>query len=275
MTATEKEVVVRAGRRAAEAAAEAPSAPNIPVVAAAELDPKLKATGPLAEVPPETMDRVQTWLSDYNAYLAESTGRYVERVAAANAAAQARKRRGLEPEVGEPTVGPYVAFDVLMISPIQLITPPVTYAPSRIVAGGELAFLLAYLWANPAADILNGFAVPANFQLGNRNVRVSFDQLNLTNATAGPNFTFVFNLGPAPIPPIIPILVPFITPAVATPELIEVNVTADILDMGQPYAAFGTWQIDIDAEPPWWFLPGTPSQLQHDIPMRYMVYPRF
>ncbi|MCP4422706.1 MAG: hypothetical protein GY805_39360 [Chloroflexi bacterium] len=40
----------------------------------------------------------------------------------------------------------------------------------------------------------------------------------------------------------------FITPNVATSELFELNVTADILESPQPYTAFATWRANIDNE---------------------------
>jgi hypothetical protein len=130
------------------------------------------------------------------------------------------------------------------------------------------------LFINPTVSIPDGFAIPANVQLGNRNFRVSFDQLNLTTAAPGPNFVFVGNFGPAPVPSLIIFVVPFIAPAVSTPQLVEVNVTADILDLGQPYAAFATWHVDIDREPPFLGLPPVAPRLEHDIPQRYLIYPK-
>jgi hypothetical protein len=174
---------------------------------------------------------------------------------------------------GEPTVGNYVGWDLLTISPIQFETLP-PYRPNKIIASGELTLLLAVMFINPAVSVVDGFAIPANVQLGDRDFRVSFDQLNLTNATAGPNFTIVGTFGPAPVPPFILFPVFFIAPAVNTPELIEVNVTADILNLGQPYAAFATWHLDIDASPSFLGLPPVSPQLEYDIPQRYMIYPK-
>jgi hypothetical protein len=227
--------------------------------------------GPSVEVPEDVAQAAREWLDNYGSFLAERATEYWKR----KEVQEANKRRGVTVELGAPIVGPYVGWDVLMISPIELTASP-NQQPNRIVAAGALTRLLSVMWTNPAIDVQHGFAVPANIQLGNRTARVSFDQLNVTTATAGPNFTGVFNLGPAPVPPIIFIWVDFIAPAVTSPEVIEVNVTADIVDLGQPYASFASYHIDVDAEPPWFsgFPPDQPPlRLHFDVPMRYMVYP--
>jgi len=208
--------------------------------------------------------------------LADQAELYVQR----QAEAQLKARRGIKPAVGEPTVGPYVAWDVLSLSPIELASFPLpANAPSRILRGTNFATVticafVAILWTNPTVDIPNGFAVPANIQLGGRTARVSFDQLNLTTATAGPNFTFIIPL-PAPVPPLIVIPAFSITPNVTTPELFELNVTADILESPQPYSGFATWHANADNEPSWFgtFPPATAPQLLHDVQNRYMCYP--
>jgi hypothetical protein len=238
-------------------------------VTAEELGVEMVA-GTSVAVPAEIKARVNEWVSDYKSFLVGKTEDYIEK-----RAALARRSNGHKPgiETGEPTVGNYVGWDLVSFSPIQPITFP-PYEPHKIIAGGELAFLTALLFINPTVSIPDGFAIPANVQLGDRDFRVSFDQLNLSTATPGPNFVFVGNFGPAPVPSLIFFAVPFIANPVPTPQLVEVNVTADILDLGQPYAAFATWHVDIDREPPFLGLPPVPPQLEHDIPQRYMIYPK-
>jgi hypothetical protein len=246
------------------------AAPKIKVVTFKELEFELTRGREPAAAEAVTQ-AADAWLDLYRDFLAERATHYVKR----KDIEQANRRRGIAPEAGQPTVGPYVGWDVLMLSPIELSASP-NQQPSRIVAGGALTRLLAVMWSNPVIDVANGFAVPANVQLGNRHARVSFDQLNVTTATAGPNFTAVLNLGPAPVPPLILIWADFIAPAVTNPEVFEVNVTADVVELGQPYATFATWHIDVDEEPSWFagIPPGMPGMRPHfDAPMRYMVYP--
>ncbi len=260
-----------------ERAMERPAVSGIEVVTAAELGAE-QTQGQKVDVPEDQMENFTAWLDDYKDVLASQAEKYVQR----QAEAHLKARRGIKPALGEPTVGPYVAWDVLSLSPIELLSLPLpANAPNRILRGTNFATpsvticaFLAILWTNPTVDIPNGFAVPANIQLGGRTARVSFDQLNLTTATAGPNFTFNIPL-PGPVPPLILIPAFSITPNVATPQLFELNVTADIIESPQPYSAFATWHANSDNEPSWFgaFPPATPPQLLHSVQNRYMVYP--
>lgn len=56
------------------------------------------------------------------------------------------------------------------------------------------------------------------------------------------------------------------------PALIEANVTVDIVDPGQPYAAFATNFFDIDDDPGFLFVPPVTPGIRHEQPNRYLVY---
>jgi len=225
--------------------------------------------GHMADLSDDIRERAMDWTNDYKSSLIQRTELYLEQLGALQGARNGR----VSPEEGEPTVGNYVGWDLITISPIQFEALP-PYRPNKIVASGELSVLQSIMFINPAVSVPDGFAIPANIQLGNRDVRVSFDQFNLTKGIPGPNFTFVGNLGPAPVPPILIFQVFFIAPAVTSPELVEVNVTADVLNLGQPYATFATWHVDIEATPPFLGLAPVAPQAEYDIPQRYMVYPK-
>ena len=241
--------------------------PRIEAVTSLDLGAK-QTLGPSVEVPEELMDEALSMMDEYKAFLKERAELYLDR----HAAMKSDSLRGISPEIGQPTVGPYVAWDILSLSPIELGGLPY-HQPNKIIRSGSLGLLLAVMWTNPTVDVANGFAVPANIQLGGRQARVSFDRLNLTTGVGGPSSAIVFNL-PAVVPPIILIPLFFIAPPVGNSELYELNVTADILDPAQPYAAFGSWHFDFEAEPSWFagFPPSVPPQLQHDAPNRFMVY---
>ena len=231
-------------------------------------DVNLKANGSgLVELPANLKGKVQSFMDDYKAYLEERTELYAQRVAARNT----KLRRGeLTPEAGEATRGTYVAMDVVDFMVQFASLPP--YNPSKIVANGELAVIFAVLFVNPAVDIPNGFLIPANVQLGGRGFRVRFEQINLTNVTNGPDFTIT-----GVFPPIAPVISIFAFPFIApdpgvNPRLMEVNITADITNAAQPYAAFATNHLDLDSEPGFLFVPPAPPAVQHDIPLRYMIY---
>jgi hypothetical protein len=264
MAIAEKELVVKA-RAAAADQAKSIKPGQILAVTAEELGATTE--GSQVELTQDQREGAQMWTENYKAILTRQAEQYVQRMNTA----RADGTQG----IGKPTVGPYVAWDIVSISPIQLTGSPMLYRPNKIVASGDLVLLEAIMWTNPIPDVPNGFAVPANLQLGLRHFRVSFDRLDLTTATAAPSIIVSGAFGPV-VPPLILFNVFFVAPPVASPHLVEVNVTADITDLAQPYAAFATHHFDVDSEPEWFtgFPPSIPPQLQHDIPLRYMVYPQ-
>ena len=179
--------------------------------------------------------------------------------------------------IGEPqgtAVGTYVAFDIACTSPIQFFGLP-PYAPGKIIAGGEDAFIVAFLFVNPTVDVANGFLVPPTTQLANRNFRVKLDEMNVSDVTVGANCVnalqtgtfgapaaslsaFVFQLSPNDPGP--------------NPKLFEANIIADIDGAVQPYAAFATNFFDNDDDPGFLFVPPTAPGFRHELPNRYLVY---
>jgi hypothetical protein len=219
----------------------------------------------------EVLPEAQAWMERQDARLKRRVEEYVARLDTTRNG-QATEAEAAVAEAGEVTVGPYVGLDVLAYSPIQSIgTPP--YAPHKIIRGGEQAVIWALVFVNPAADIPNGFAVPATVQLSGRGFRVRFDQIDLTNVSNGPDFTFTGTF-PSPAPALTWIPFPFTAPDPGlNPRLMEANIAVDITDMAQPWAAFATWHFDIESDPGFLgFIPSVPPQLQHDIPMRYLIY---
>ena len=175
-----------------------------------------------------------------------------------------------QPRIGEPTVGTYVAFDVATTSPFQFTGLP-PYQPSKIIAAGEGAYLFAWGWVNPVANVAAGFAVPPTTQLGLRRWRMTLDLLNITTGarvtipqtgTFGPTAPSVFG---------VTFLLPTPDPG-ADPAVYEANVTLDIVDPAQPYAAFATSFFDYDGDPGDLFTPTVAPGWRHDQPNRYLVY---
>ncbi|MBU2663891.1 hypothetical protein KOI35_10360 [Actinoplanes bogorensis] len=163
-------------------------------------------------------------------------------------------------DIGQPTVGPYVAFDLLATTPIQFGGPP-PYQPSRILAGGEPALILAFLFVNSTVDVPHGFAVPPTKQLSNRTYRVSMEQINLTAVSNGPDAHIQDVFGaPAATLTVLPFWFTAPQPG-PDPILFEANFTADIVGASQPYAAFASTIVDFDS-----------FKVLENVPVRYLVY---
>lgn len=268
MTVVDKELVARKGAagNGRAAAAPAPSSASKFVATAAELDATVD--GPVAELSAEAQAAASRWIESYRADLAQQVeAAFAQQDAAAGAAG-----------LGEITFSNYVSYDIVSVAPVQLIGYP-PYKPHKIVASGEPFLLQAIQWINPRVG--PGFIVPAGVQLKKRQLQVRFDLLNLTTGIAGPNFSISITLpNPSgPVPPIIFFSLPLIAPAVTRPELIEVNVTSDIVGVSEPFSAFATWHYDYDADLPWLapappnFPPTVAPQWFHGTPLRYLVYP--
>jgi hypothetical protein len=167
-------------------------------------------------------------------------------------------------------VGKYVAFDVAATSPIQLTGLP-PYQPGKVIAAGEPAYIVVFTFVNPVASIPDGFAVTPTVQLGGRRWRATLDLLDLTTLTRTQEVRT--DIYPSAAPPfdfrIIEIPTPDPGPDAA---VYEANVTLDIVDPGQPYAAFATNFFDVDEDPGLLFVPPSSPGWRHELPNRYLVY---
>ena len=263
MATTEQEMVVRRGRPDAAAAEERMRPARVLTALADELD--VRMDGAKVDVPAETEEAARAWIDDYRAKLTAQTENYLDRQADYFAELAGRQVE----TIGEPTHVGYVYWDLVTISPIQFISLP-PYQPSKIIASNELALLQAVLFINPATNIFN--PISATTILGGRDFRVRFEQVNLTDVTNGPDFTFVGTF-PATAPSLTFFSIFIIAPDPGqNSRLVELNATADIVDIAQPFAAFATNHLDIDSDPGFLNVPPQAPQFQHDIPLRYLIY---
>lgn len=216
------------------------------------------------------LERATRWANEYAARL---TGRVQSHMAKQNGHSSA----GLAPRIGEvtsgdPVTGFYVAFDVAVTSPIQFGGAP-PYQPSKIIKAGESAFIVAFMFANQLSDPPHGFLVPAAIQLSNRNWRMTLDQLNLgTGAALTQQVVASAFVGPAPIVTPVVFALPTLASPGPDPALIEANVTVEITDPAQPYAAFATNFFDIDYDPSFLGIPSTSPGWRNELPNRYLLY---
>jgi len=256
MTITKDELTVKA------AAAEAPAGPSRVTVATAA-DLRDLTMDPQLEVPAWA----DSWRKDNAPALVKQVEAYLDGMKD-----QAKARANGVASLGEITSGTYVGLDVISFSPLQAINLP-PYAPSRIIASGETAVIQAVVFINPAVDVLQGFASPATVQLGLRTIRIRFESLNLSTVSNGPDFT-VQGLLPSPAPTLLFVSFPFVAPNPGpNPALIETNVTVDIVDVAQPWAAMATRHLSRDPDPGFLGLPPEPpNQLLNNIPNRFLVY---
>jgi len=231
------------------------------------------AEGPAATtsaVTPEVaLERATKWANDYAARLTERAEHRLAELASHSNGNGMRPRIG-EPTTGDPTTGFYVGFDVVATSPIQFGGPP-PYQPSKVIAAGEQAFIIALIFVNPTVNIPLGWAVPATVQLGGRTWRMTLDQGNLTTGGVLPQQVQTATFA-SPAPQFTTVIFPLATPNPGPdPALIEANVTVDIVDPAQPYAAFATTFLDVDNDPGFLGVPVS-AGFRHELPNRYLIY---
>ena len=240
-----------------------------------------KPDAPQTDAPPaaddeEAPEEIIQWAQDYVSRLTQPTldrlADMGQHPASPNGSASPNGAGDeLQPRIGEPTtLGKYVAFDVAATSPIQITGLP-PYQPGKVIAAGERAYIVAFMFINPVASIPDGFAVPPTVQLGGRRWRATLDLLDLTTLnrikrvrthvfpSVAPAFHFVIYRVPTPDP----------GPDAA---VYEANVTLDIVDPSQPYAAFATNFFDVDEDPGLLFVPPRHPGWRHELPNRYLVY---
>ena len=274
------------------AAAEGPSTVNgqaiaqpltglVQAMTADELGAEL-VKGKMADVTEDHKESLNLWLDNYKADVVRQAESYVQRLRN-----EQRKRSSeVALAIGEITEEPsaicpagYNAFDVLSFSPLELFSGLLMPAsnPDKILRGTNfgtpnvtIAAHLAVVFINPVPSTPCGFTVPPTIQLGGRTLRVGFDVMNVTTVAPGLSAAFVLAL-PAPAPALIFVPFIFLVPGVATPEIFELNVTADIIESPQPYSAFATFHDDVDTEIS--IFGNVPPERQHDAPNRYMIYP--
>jgi hypothetical protein len=275
-------------------------AENIAKIAAAAPSGSVSEAAALAAEtfgPDEVKEQAAAIAEAWKVKLSEQTLQYTKA-----ALALARKSRAPhteeEPELAEPWawVGgglpPYPWWNVLLggpyqpgISPGPFAGPPGPYAPHKIIAANEWAFMITAVWRNPAGINWNPMNPSSAIMMGALNLNLWFETINLTNCVNGPDFgPFVYaplgggfiNVGFVLFPP-----GAFAAPPNGKPALYELNMTADVAGpiAGLPFAGFATWVYDPDLEPaiwppPFFIPPGFPAMphWQFERPARFMVY---
>jgi hypothetical protein len=213
-------------------------------------------------VPEEVLDKTRHYVDAYTKSLEARTETYLNRLAAAG------------PEAAGPQLASgYQYWNVLTLGPFQAFGPIGPYRPSKIIAAGELAFMLGVVWVNPAPS--PGGGLPGTTVLGSRPYRICFETINLSTVTDGPGAVIVGGFpGPAPIVTVVPWFFVPGDPGV-NPNLYETTMTIDITHPAQPFAGFSTWNFDPDFEPAFLSVPAKGPEWQHDVPARYLVYKKF
>jgi hypothetical protein len=151
---------------------------GIAAMTAEEMGAQLE--GNAGAIPAEYAEEVQELLDEVKAKLVGHVEKNVRKAMQHNGTGN-----GAAPLEGEVTLATgYEFWDLLTLSPQQLIAPPVTFRPQKIVAGGEPALLLAVLFINPLPTPFGGPS--ATQYLGGRPFRVRLEQVDLTNVADVP-----------------------------------------------------------------------------------------
>lgn len=251
------------------------------VVTADELGAQL-VKGNKADIGDEYKESFNLWLEEYEPRLVRQAEAYAQRIMRGQRKMQSEVAEAIGDIITDPTPtcpAGYTAFDVLSFSPLELFSGPLMPAssPDKVLRGTNfgtpnvsVAAHLAVIFINPVPSTPCGFTVPPTIQLGGKTLRVGFDVMNVTTVTPGLSAAFNLTL-PAPAPSLLVVPFFFLVPNVVSPEIYELNVTADIVESPQPYSAFATYHNDVDNEIS--IFGNVPPEQQHDAPNRYMIYP--
>jgi len=225
-------------------------------------------------------DKLTAWTSTYQEQWPQrNKARVAEQMEAARAPRQ--NGDGVVAFAGEPDSVffgiSYPWWNILVIGPLQAVAPGGPFLPNKIIRTGEDAFMVVVLWRNPLP--LPGGPNPSAAQImAPYQFVVRGETINLSSVTDGPDLTPVtgtFGGGfiNAFVMPIVPGTFP--VPPEGRPALYELNFVMDILGVGPglpPFAGYATWVLDLDTEPGFLGIPTVPPELQHDIPVRFLVY---
>jgi hypothetical protein len=171
----------------------------------------------------------------------------------------------------------YNWWDMYMAGPYQPIPGGAAgpFSPSKIIRAGEPAFMICVLWRNPAPIGWAYSGPSAATVMSPYNVQIRLESINLSTVQNGPDFVPpALTFGPGFLNFLIVPLSGFSVPPQGRPNLFEINMTADVTGPGAglPFAGYSTWLLNPDNDLPFFFLPGSPAGLRHDVPARVLVY---
>jgi hypothetical protein len=188
----------------------------------------------------------------------------------------------------------YTWWNLLLAGPFQAPAIGGPYQASKVIRGGDPAFMLSVLRRNP--DPIPGTVISASTLMSPLDYTLSLQTINLTSVSNGPDFGPITNTFAGGIfgflnLHVIPLNFP--TPPEGRPNLYEANMLVDISGPvpGMPFAGFNTWILDPDTEPaigsstdflvfsnslgglvPIPSVPTGLGGLQPDTPARFLVY---
>jgi hypothetical protein len=224
-------------------------------------------------------DKLTTWTRTYQKqWPHRNLAKVAEQVDAVRAQHEGNGEVELAAEPDSSFFGiSYPWWNILVIGPLQAVAPGGPFLPSKIIRTGEDAFMIVVLWRNPLP--LPGGPNPSAAQImAPYRFVVRGETINLSSVIDGPDLTPVSGVfgGGFINAFVMPIATgTFPTPSEGRPILYELNFVMDILGVGPglpPFAGYATWVLDPDAEPAFLGIPGVPAELQHDIPVRFLVY---
>jgi hypothetical protein len=177
-----------------------------------------------------------------------------------------------KPEVAEP----YLWWDLYALGPIQIFQPDAPLAPHQVIKVGQTAFIVTVLLLNPAPILppnpqgMSPLAVLSNFGLP---YEIRYQTGNLT--TWQPMPAPLTGTATGSLVPMVPWYVDVLQFVAATPGLMEMNISAQILgNAAAPtaphFAGFARHIYDFDPELFW----TAPAPGWHfEMPVKFLVYP--
>lgn len=144
--------------------------------------------------------------------------------------------------------------------------------PQKSIEAG-LAFFWCFLWRNPApVDWVCGLPSAAEL-MKDKSYQVCVETLNFSQISKGPAIEFNSNFTNGNCMEANLLVLNFSPPVQRRREIYQMNVTAEMTEVGLPLIAFASSINDLSSEPSFLFEPeNSTGLLFHETPLNFLVY---
>ena len=228
---------------------------------------EMNLSGQGDDLPARIRTAAHRWAQHYQDFISERIRRQHDNLSILYER-QVREQAGTR--INDLMVGTYVCWDLLVLPPLQFhgLQP---FRPQKAILAGEWALLPSMLFINPTSS---GGHLPATTVFGGRRLSLCYRHLDVGNVRSGPELVYEAQLAVTA-----PVLTAFLAfhrfdTMGGRSNLVDLTVTAELVDLGQPFAALQTNHYDLDADPSFLHIPPEAPQYRDQVPLRFMVCPR-